>query len=112
MAKEKKEKKDKSSKKSKIEEPVADKSTRVGKKDKKEKKSAISEDAASALLDTIVTEAKVAEVVVGFSAPGAVAEASSNELVPFALPLAQEKETKKVLKCVKKGRFYDSMDEV
>jgi H/ACA ribonucleoprotein complex subunit 2 len=118
MAKEKKEKKDKSSKKSKLEQPVADASTRISKKEKKDKKASSklrTPDAASALLDALeqkkkVVEAGTSDVVIASEViaevedvVGAKVAANSDLIVPFAQPLAEDKQAKKVLKCVKKG---------
>jgi H/ACA ribonucleoprotein complex subunit 2 len=121
MAKEKKEKKDKSTKKSKLEEPVSDASTRISKKEKKDKKDKKASaklrtpDAASALLDALeekkkAVEAGTSDAVIASEViaevedvVGAKVAANSDLIVPFAQPLAEDKQAKKVLKCVKKG---------
>ncbi|KAA8895276.1 50S ribosomal protein L30e-like protein [Sphaerosporella brunnea] len=118
MAKEKKEKKDKSSKKSKIEEPVSDSSTRISKKEKKDKKVSAklrTPDAASALLDALEEKKPVAETAKKGTSDAVVASEAiaevvgahivpaSDLIVPFAQPLAEDKQAKKVLRCVKKG---------
>jgi hypothetical protein len=123
MAKEKKEKKDKSTKKSsKLEDPVSDSSTRISKKEKKDKKASAklrTPDAASALLDALeekkaaaeakmegTSDAVVASEVIA-DVVGAKVAAASDLIVPFAQPLAEDKQAKKVLKCVKKGMPFN-----
>ncbi|KAI5793271.1 50S ribosomal protein L30e-like protein [Geopyxis carbonaria] len=88
-----KEKKEKKSKSAAVEDPVVDSATRVSKKEKKEKKD--KKGAAEVLLEALDKQVAVAIV------PSAEEQASM--LVPFAQPLANEKQNKKVLKVVKKG---------
>ena len=98
MAKEKKAKKEKSSKKESS--AVSDPTARVSRKERKEKRRITDggggdDDAASTLLKHLSGTPASAQVAILAAAP--------NLLVPFAQPLAGEKATKKILKCVKKG---------
>ena len=99
----KKEKKDKKRKHEDVEEDVS----ATPKKEKKSKKSRKSDVADESVMDIDNTEVSVAapakdEEEKALVAPAEVGIAA---LVPFANPLASEKDQKKVLKSVKKGEF-------
>jgi len=95
--------KDRSEKKEKKEKKVSDDGVKKEKKEKKEKRKSAGavEDAAD---DTMIdaTEVEDATMVDG-DAVAVAGDAAKSALVPFANPLCDEKNGKKVLKTVKKG---------
>lgn len=113
MGKDKSEKKEKKEKKEKRSE--ADGVVKKSKKDKKEKRKSTS-DVKDALMEDLAKQEtakpvpaeeamdKDGDVDMDGNVNGEVA--ITGALVPFANPLADEKQAKKVMKCVKKCRFY------
>ena len=110
MSKDKSKKEDRSERKEKKEKRAeADGAVKKSKKEKKVKKE-LPEDTTTALLNRLENEKPGSDAI---DADGDVivgdADASDittpvGALVPFANPLADEKQTKKVLKAVKKGK--------
>lgn len=102
--------KDRSEKKEKKEKKVSDDGVKKEKKEKKEKrKSAGAIEAAAD--DTMIdaTEVEDATMADGDDAVVVAGDIPKSALVPFANPLCDEKNGKKVLKTVKKGAlFYDT----
>lgn len=98
--------KEKSDKKEKKEKKVSDDGVKKEKKEKKDKKRKSLDAATAAVEDDAAVVAVDADgdVIVDLqpSAAGAIPAAA---LVPFANPLADDKNGKKVLKTVKKGKF-------
>lgn len=99
--------KDKSEKKEKKEKRQSADGVKKEKKDKKDRKST---DATTAILNTLETAQPGAvavdadgDVIVDAAAETSVAQIPQAALVPFANPLCDEKNGKKVLKTVKKG---------
>lgn len=114
LKKEKKEKKEKKDKKRKSSEMEVDEAATPAKKEKKEKKARKSVDASA-----VEGAADEEDGKVTMEAPSALVKGEAGEegegkvkvavpisaLVPFANPLCDEKNQKKVLKGVKKGKF-------
>lgn len=114
LKKEKKEKKEKKDKKRKSSEMEVDEAATPAKKEKKDKKARKSLDAS-----TVEGAADEEDGKVTMEAPSALVKGEAGEegegkvkvavpisaLVPFANPLCDEKNQKKVLKGVKKGEF-------
>jgi len=106
MGKDKSEKRDKKEKKEKRSE------TDGVKKSKKEKKSKLNGDNVAAAFEEATKKTEVVAVpeaeesaLIVLDTIGDLAVKPVGALVPFANPLADEKVTKKVLKCVKKGNY-------
>lgn len=112
---EKKEKKEKSSKRSEVDGVSKSSKSKDGsKKEKKEKKDKLKSAVLNAALDEqLQSDAaaqqapEVTEIEVEEDGEK-VTKHVVGALVPFALPLADEKATKKVLKSVRKGKLFQS----
>ncbi|KAF4554937.1 H/ACA ribonucleoprotein complex subunit NHP2-like protein [Elsinoe fawcettii] len=100
MAKDKSEKKEKKDKKR---EKVTDDGVKKEKKDKKDKRKSLDASVIEDADTSVVAVDADGDVVIDAGANGAVALIPAAALVPFANPLADEKNGKKVLKTVKKA---------
>jgi H/ACA ribonucleoprotein complex subunit 2 len=111
---EKKEKKDKSSKRSEVDGVSKSSKTKGDKKEKKDKKDKLKSAVLNAALDdklqadaaaqSAEKAPEVTEIEVEQEDGEKVIKHVTGALVPFALPLADEKATKKILKSVRKGQ--------
>ena len=102
MAKDKSEKKERKERKEKKEK----RSEVDGVKKSKEKKLKLSGDNIAAAIEEVNNGSLIEAAVIAPADGEIVVKAKPlGALVPFANPLADEKTTKKVLKCVKKGMF-------
>ena len=108
MSKDKSKKEDRSERKEKKEKRAE--ADGAVKKSKKKSKKELPEDTTTALLNRLENE-KPGSVAIDADGDVIVGDADASDittpvgaLVPFANPLADEKQTKKVLKAVKKGK--------